>query len=461
MPLIKCPECGHDVSSYADKCNYCGCPMEIITKLLSATARSSNAQSSSKFLGTIDVEAVAFINSFTQKMNEKYSGLFFTKENNKSYMYKFYDHEKLLLQFKIIKSSGALKLEYKTTRIKRRLMPQSGGVYNVNRIVTKLFPKLDEYFAQTATLIKRNEKAVQQITTQKKNEETKKKPDIIKKVNLSLSERLTTLQKQALNEITSYINNYYHDYETNFTSSYFAIRKKNEVYSLIWYCVVDNQIVLKYRLSDSLNSEMKIYDGNPFRIDQVKEFIPSILGPAAIKTDDATDDSNDLSENKRIRFSETIEANLEFYKNIKRAVKGLCIKSHNNKVVELCNSIASFVINELKQTCYNPKTGVWTRGNFFGYSIYITKKKKKDAYEVFEYYKAAAIIGEIKKYESKLNKQIITSQLDLLIDLYLMIEDDEIYYSKARGLNSNFGVFVPESELDNCIDNLIRTSKLK
>ena len=33
MSLIKCPECGHDVSTYADKCIYCGCPMEVIKKL--------------------------------------------------------------------------------------------------------------------------------------------------------------------------------------------------------------------------------------------------------------------------------------------------------------------------------------------------------------------------------------------------------------------------------------------
>ena len=36
MPLIVCPECKHKISSYADKCIFCGCPMSVINKLLKA-----------------------------------------------------------------------------------------------------------------------------------------------------------------------------------------------------------------------------------------------------------------------------------------------------------------------------------------------------------------------------------------------------------------------------------------
>ncbi len=30
MAIIKCIECGHDVSEYADKCPNCGCPITVI-----------------------------------------------------------------------------------------------------------------------------------------------------------------------------------------------------------------------------------------------------------------------------------------------------------------------------------------------------------------------------------------------------------------------------------------------
>ena len=32
MALIKCPECNHDVSEYADSCPNCGCPIGVIKK---------------------------------------------------------------------------------------------------------------------------------------------------------------------------------------------------------------------------------------------------------------------------------------------------------------------------------------------------------------------------------------------------------------------------------------------
>ena len=30
MAIMKCPECGHDVSSFADKCQNCGCPVSVM-----------------------------------------------------------------------------------------------------------------------------------------------------------------------------------------------------------------------------------------------------------------------------------------------------------------------------------------------------------------------------------------------------------------------------------------------
>lgn len=47
MSLLKCPECGHDVSSYAKACPNCGCPMEEIKNLLATQSVSDVAPVSS------------------------------------------------------------------------------------------------------------------------------------------------------------------------------------------------------------------------------------------------------------------------------------------------------------------------------------------------------------------------------------------------------------------------------
>ena len=38
MAIVKCTECGHDVSTYADKCPNCGCPVAVISKAITSDA---------------------------------------------------------------------------------------------------------------------------------------------------------------------------------------------------------------------------------------------------------------------------------------------------------------------------------------------------------------------------------------------------------------------------------------
>ncbi len=38
MALIKCPECGHEISEFAPACTFCGCPMDKIKELSGKTA---------------------------------------------------------------------------------------------------------------------------------------------------------------------------------------------------------------------------------------------------------------------------------------------------------------------------------------------------------------------------------------------------------------------------------------
>lgn len=44
MALLKCIECNHDVSEYADKCTNCGCPIDIIKKHINDSKQSEDGK---------------------------------------------------------------------------------------------------------------------------------------------------------------------------------------------------------------------------------------------------------------------------------------------------------------------------------------------------------------------------------------------------------------------------------
>lgn len=48
MSLIKCPECGHEISSYADKYIYFGCTMTMIKKTINKKTEMKKETTSSK-----------------------------------------------------------------------------------------------------------------------------------------------------------------------------------------------------------------------------------------------------------------------------------------------------------------------------------------------------------------------------------------------------------------------------
>lgn len=44
MAIIKCSECGHDVSTFAEKCQYCGCPVCISSNISDKSELKNNKQ---------------------------------------------------------------------------------------------------------------------------------------------------------------------------------------------------------------------------------------------------------------------------------------------------------------------------------------------------------------------------------------------------------------------------------
>ena len=256
MALIKCPECGHEISSYADKCIYCGCPMDQIKKLINnkidPIVQKPTAplivQNDGKFLSLLDDDARNFINGFNEKLEQKYPRQYGIKENNKSFAFKFAKYPKLLLHFKLVKNSGALKLEYKTTGKKRRLMPASKGKYNLDRLLSKLFPELDKYFdsKEQSTFTNTLEKNAEQANTAHKSfwdELSENEQNSIDGV-INLIHQLSGLVTKTI-----YKNNYIHITFAN-NPSELVVSK------------VDNALFLKLKMA---NGEIKTYPFNGVR----------------------------------------------------------------------------------------------------------------------------------------------------------------------------------------------------
>ncbi len=55
MALLKCPECGHEISEYAEACPNCGCPMSKIQELLANGTQPPQEQPSESGYSYVDV----------------------------------------------------------------------------------------------------------------------------------------------------------------------------------------------------------------------------------------------------------------------------------------------------------------------------------------------------------------------------------------------------------------------
>lgn len=82
MALIVCPECGHKISSYADKCINCGCPMSVIQKLLDSSKQQQVAKPKKiKSQKKSEEKMVAYkvpenVGSFIECLNPSYRDLY-------------------------------------------------------------------------------------------------------------------------------------------------------------------------------------------------------------------------------------------------------------------------------------------------------------------------------------------------------------------------------------------------
>ena len=468
MALIKCPECGHEISSYADKCIYCGCPMAVITNLINAKPQEKTKPTiipeEGKFLSSIKEEDRKFINDFNTALESKYPNNYKTKENNKSYAFKFENYPKLLLHFKAAKVSGAIKLEYKTTGKKRRLMPVTGGKYNLNRVTSKLFPDLDKYF-NNIDLIKNSDSKetlkkilIEDESIKAVKEEPSKIPFTFIKnrsnSDATLIEAFTTLIQRSIPNIIPK--------DGNGAYRYHVVNDDGTLVTLCWFANgEDKKLTFRYYKNPIKREEIltKRIDSLA-SIDSASRIISSIYDYYFCEYD----------PEPVVQIPEKHEDKpLQLYSHILNAIKGKKVQS-DDKTVAFCKEIAEFVLNEVGHNAIKNKDFKTMddfnrfkfarryRADFFDYTFSFRHLNEKDAIEFYLYYKASLVVNVIKRYETIYNKEIISDYHALIKSLYKMIKYNDIDYSRADGLMSGFSM-VPIKLLDYELERLTKFEK--
>ena len=130
MALIKCPECNHMISEYADKCIYCGCPMPVIKKLLKKEAKVPKVKNIKKqkeekpkkvkpesFIKSISSSEATLIEAFTTVIRKRIPSIN-PKDSPYTYGYKVANEINSLCWF-TKKDDGKLILKYYIDPVKR------------------------------------------------------------------------------------------------------------------------------------------------------------------------------------------------------------------------------------------------------------------------------------------------------------------------------------------------------
>lgn len=131
MALLKCPECGHEISEFANNCIYCGCPMDKIKEILNAIpdieqqtiSLDSNIVSKSRLFNSLDQNEKKLVDKITDFVLNK--TLLVKTECSNNFGFKKKRKTKMLAMFK--RKDGVL---YFCIRTKTKLLETSKYIVN-------------------------------------------------------------------------------------------------------------------------------------------------------------------------------------------------------------------------------------------------------------------------------------------------------------------------------------------
>lgn len=431
MALIKCPECGHMISEYADKCISCGCPMNKIKELTKTVVvqPAGDAISESEFYLYLKPQDKALVEDVYNFIVSQKSSLI-QIDHKKAFGFRRKGRKGMVISFK--RSYGHLAVNYKTSS-------KSNTIKLSTKTLEQIKEELTERFFTTRV-------------TAKQKPVVKEKPDNF------LSTR-KDYEKYLISQFESKIKTIIPDLVIRNNPYMYTFRVSNngELLTLCWFSNGDkDKLAFKYYSNTSAREgQTTVYP--------VSKDVDSLV--SKISTIYKSLSSEDFSSEEEINEEETVieSFSCEFYQLINKAIKGKV--DNKNDLSITANEVASFVLHEIRSKAIEQKYfkneeefDKWKYSyrfipNFYGYTFSLRKLTDADAKVFYDFYKSACVIDKIKEYEKIYNQLIVSDYNILLHDLYDMISSKHIIFSKAKGLTSSFS-YVPEETLINVVTKL-------
>ncbi len=425
MSLIKCPECKHMISEYAEKCIYCGCPMSKIKELNAIRRRIKE-----------EVEALsskeddAFFDSLTP--NEQKTVLNFYKSLSISYpsykMFKFKDNiafeckNKPWFFFENINHRLALTF-LKTSRCSRR---RDSKIIVGNIRMMFLFAdglikgmKSDE--------ARKRAKLIYEEEEEEKVSFVSKTPSFIYSLNKE--------EKIFINEFEKQLSQKFEDIKSESYESMYGFKINSKPYNMCWFFKQNNELLFKYRSNVSQRSEGVI------RAVQAKDYMPKQL--VEIIESIILETSSDVKRKEML---------LPISNMIINAIKGKAIFG-DKKNVGIAKDVAEYTSNyifykykDLKKFKnrdeFNKFKNKYNDYIYHGRAFSFKYPTEKDAAFIFKYFIASRLVSIVQSYEKTMNVKII-EDYDLLITSYFeMVNKGNVNIQSPNGVNSNYS-FIP------------------
>ena len=443
MALIKCPECGHEISEFADKCISCGCPMSKIKELMSSThtplySKSATFQKLSSNDKSLLNELCDFIVTHTSLI---------MIDHSKNFGFRKRGTIKMVIVFRYSNSGKTLFIVFKTKTEfpSNKIRVKQSNIGLIKEAILKYFS--NSPLASTKRIEINDDEPIE-----------KTKPISFTSTR---SDRDNYLIKTFEEELKLRIDGLI---VKNSPYMYtFRISKGEELFTLCWFANGDkNKLAFKYYLRPLDREPQKVLyplsrDAGALA-DTIYKIYSNLSVSVINKASDQRTTNNTFAENTEQDRTPSI------YGLIVKALNDKPIKG-NDDITKVCIEVKSFVLSEImrksieenyfenEEEFYNYKYSYRFVPNFFGYTFSIKNISIKDAKVFYRYYKAIKVIEIIKKYERIYNEVIIQDHSSVLNDLQKIVCSSETDFNSVKGLTSSFGL-VPIDVLNDCLDKL-------